>query len=97
MAYIHFDSHRAPCGFLIVATGADPADDSRTTLVQTDWDYPGIAGRLGWIPCPCGATDGTIDCEHRKAVGMIAEAFDRLHDHDGEDSPELDDCLPPRS
>ena len=45
---------------------------------KLDWDFPGLASTFGWTPCPCGTTDGTIDCEHRTAGEMIAEAHDFL-------------------
>lgn len=60
------------------------AEDGRTVIVQTDWDYPGVARDLGWQPCECGATDGTIDCAHHTASEMIASAREYLDDHDGE-------------
>lgn len=50
------------------------AEDGRDFLVQTDWDFPGIASTFGWIPCPCGRTDGTVDCAHKSASQMIADA-----------------------
>ena len=69
----------ADCGtFLLVArTG-------RTLLVQLDWDWPLLAATFGWTPCPCGATDGTIECEHRTVREMIAEAHDFLRAHAGD-------------
>ena len=60
------------------------ADDGRTVLIQTDWDYPGVASVFGWSPCPCGKTDGTVDCPHRTASEMIAEASQFLDAHIGE-------------
>jgi len=61
------------------------AENGRSILVQTDWDYPGLAMNFGWVPCPeCGFTDGTVDCKHRRASEMIAEAADYLDDHIGE-------------
>ena len=60
------------------------ADDGRDLLIQLDWDYPGIASTFGWSPCPCGQTDGTVDCPHRGASDMIAEASEFLRDHVGD-------------
>ena len=61
------------------------ADDGRTVHIGTDWDYPSIASNLGWRPCDkCRATDGTVDCEHKTASEMIAEAHDFLDEHEGE-------------
>ena len=84
-AYAFFDSDYAPCGFLIVPEDASPYDDSHTVLIQTDWDFPGVATSMGWQACSqCGATDGTVNCEHRTASDMIAEAYDWIREHDGE-------------
>ena len=74
MAYVYFDSSYAPCGFLIVPQDGDPYDDESTTLVQTDWDFPGVASRMGFVPCDCDATDGTVDCRHHTATEMISAA-----------------------
>lgn len=61
------------------------AEDGRDRLIQTDWDRPSIASNLGWKPCSeCDATDGTVDCIHRTASEMIADATDFLDDHEGE-------------
>jgi hypothetical protein len=62
---------------LIAATGQE-------ILVQTDLDFPGLASTFGWCPCPCGATDGTVDCDHRSAEDMIADAQDFLRAHVGD-------------
>ena len=60
-------------------------DESQTLLIQTDWEWPGIASTFGWVPCfECGATDGTVDCPHRTASEMIAEAGEWIRDHIGE-------------
>jgi hypothetical protein len=53
-------------------------------FVQSDWDWAGLASSLGWCPCQCGATDGTVDCTHRTVSEMLSEAFDYLSEHDGE-------------
>lgn len=54
-------------------------------FVQSDWDYAGLASSLGWQPCHCGFTDGTVDCEHRKVSEMLSDAFDFLAERDGEE------------
>ena len=59
------------------------ADDGREILIQTDWDFPCVATAFGWNPCPCGHTDGTVDCEHRTAREMIAAAREFLDEHIG--------------
>ena len=71
--------HEASFGtFLVVA------QSGREILVQTDWDFPGLASTFGWSPCSCGATDGTVDCDHRTADEMIADARDFLAAHVGD-------------
>jgi hypothetical protein len=60
------------------------AANGREILVQTDWDFPGLASTFGWSPCSCGATDGTVDCDHRTADEMIADARDFLRAHAGD-------------
>jgi hypothetical protein len=64
--------------FLIVAASG------RSILAQSDWEFPGLATTFGWTPCPCGTTDGTIDCEHRTVGDMIADAQDFLRAHAGD-------------
>lgn len=95
MAYVHFDAGYAPCGFLIVKDGANPYSEnpSDSALVQSDWDFPGVASRMGFVPCPCGATDGTVDCAHRTASEMIAAAYDFIRARAGEPFADLDDYL----
>ncbi len=60
------------------------AEDGQELLVQTDWDFPGIASTFGWSPCACGATDGTVACAHKLVGVMIAEAQAFLDDHIGD-------------
>ncbi len=47
------------------------AEDGRSILVQADWDFPGLASTFAWSPCSCGATDGTVDCDHKTAEGPV--------------------------
>lgn len=58
---------REYCAYLVTEA------DGSTDLVQTDWEYPSLAERLGWrlqdvqqddsdILCDHGSTDGTVDC-----------------------------------
>ncbi len=47
------------------------AEDGRDLLIQTDFDFPGVASTFGWSPCSCGATDGTVDCDHKTAEGPV--------------------------
>lgn len=93
MPSLFFDSRYAPSGFLIVADGANPYSDNPAdaVLIQSDWDFPAVASRCGFVPCDCGATDGTVDCEHKAAAEMIESAYDWLASRDGESFPELSD------
>lgn len=95
MAFLYFDSCYCPCGFLIVKGGTSPMDDAKTTLIQSDWDFPGVAASIGWTPCDCGSTDGTIDCKacNRKTSDMISEAYDYLRERDGQSFEALDAYL----
>ena len=79
------DPEYAPCSYLICQVSGEPGsydwdtrDESRTVLVQDDWDRPGLASSFGWTPCDCGETDGTIDCAHKTAGEMITEATEYL-------------------
>jgi hypothetical protein len=49
------------------------ADNGETVLCQVDWDYPGVASNLGFVPC-----------EHCTADAMIDSAKQFLSDHIGE-------------
>lgn len=60
------------------------SEDGRDLLVQTDWDFPAVASAFGWSACSCGETDGTVDCEHRTAGDMVADACDFLRAHAGD-------------
>ncbi len=53
-------------------------------FVQSDWDYAGLASSLGWVPCECGCTDGTVACAHRTVSEMLSDAFDYLSERDGQ-------------
>lgn len=50
------------------------AEDGQDLLIQTDWDFPGIA-----------STVGTVACAHKQAGQMIAEAQAFLDDHTGDE------------
>lgn len=65
------------------------AEDGQELLVQSDWDFPGIANSFGWTPCICGATDGTVACAHKPVSEMIAEAQAFLNDHIGDEAQDL--------
>lgn len=89
MAYINFDATVSGAEFTI------EDGQGREVFVQTDWDYGPIASAIGWTPCECGSTDGTVDCKrcNRMVGDMLAEAYDYLRDHEGEEFPTLDDYL----
>ena len=65
-----------------VVTDTETGED---ILIQTDWDYPGIAMDFGWSPCH-NETDGTIDCPvcGMLAGAMIEDARVYLNEHVGE-------------
>lgn len=81
----------APCAGEILA------EDGRSVLVQTDWDYPGTADTFGRDkrevqqedrrerPCDHSGTDGTVDCPDcgLTATDFIAAAGDWLAANDG--------------
>ncbi len=60
------------------------AENGESVLIQTDLDYPGTASSFGYCPCECGETDGTVDCPHKTASGMILEAHNYLDGHIGD-------------
>lgn len=88
MAYVDFD-----CGDSVFEIVSDNPKIKETILIQTDWDYPGIASAMGWKACDCGRTDGTVDCKscNRKASDMISEALDFIESHEGESFETLED------
>jgi hypothetical protein len=92
---------------VITLTRSDPPlrmpivlnEDGREILVQTDYDYPGIAESFGWsvssveegkphsfsLPCEHRETDGTIECPAcgEPASSFITAARDWLDEHEG--------------
>jgi hypothetical protein len=57
----------------------------KNVIIDTDYDYPGLASNFGWTPCPfCRETDGTVDCKHRTAGAMMQSAQSFLDKHIGE-------------
>jgi hypothetical protein len=70
----------------------DPASERDTVLVQTDYDFPGVASSFGWsiaydggLCCEHDGTDGTVDCPEcgRSAGAFIGAASEWLDYHDG--------------
>lgn len=70
-------------------------DTGKDKLIQTDWDYPGLASTFGWsttLTNDCDgihdhqSTDGTVDCEYcgTTASEFISDAASYLDDHIGE-------------
>lgn len=65
------------------------AEDGRSVLVQTDWDYPGTARTFGWNmaeeKCAHTGTDGTVNCPDcgKTATAFISEAGAYLDDNIG--------------
>jgi hypothetical protein len=96
MAYVSFHSS-APCGFLIVKTDGDPNNEADTQLVQSDWDFPAIAGRMGWDmgkteECDHSDSDGTVTCDCGKTSSdFISEASDYIREHEDEEFDQLDE------
>ncbi len=74
------DPGYAPCYYLICKVTGEPGyrdwntRDGESILIQSDWDFPCVASYFGFVPCKCGETDGTIDCEHKTAGEMINDA-----------------------
>lgn len=83
----------APCIGEIIAS-----DGKTTRLVQSDWDYPGVASTFGWTIqnvqkdddptynfCEHSGTDGTVDCKECgiTASEFITSAGNWLSDNDG--------------
>jgi len=64
--------------------------DGRYHLIQTDYDYAGIASTFGWRGHTHGETDGTIDCPvcGRKVGTMLASAQNYLDNNVGKMVPD---------
>jgi hypothetical protein len=87
MIAIDRDPSYAPCSYLLCVAekeagsedyGWNTRDDSKTVLVQVDFDYPGIAQSFGWDMgaskdgCDHEGTDGTVVCP---ACGKTTSQF----------------------
>ena len=81
---IERDPAYAPCGYLLCKVDLQgqwsTRDEASTTLFDVDWDFPSLAGLVGYVPCENGCTDGTITCEctRKTATNLISEAMDML-------------------
>lgn len=91
---LEYGGSYAPCCYIVckvrrLPSGSldwDETDERGTVLVQTDWDYPGIAQTFGWSlrkvqrkahhgrhgKCDHAFTDGTVTCPE---CGVSASAF----------------------
>lgn len=70
-------------------------EDDRTLLIQSDWDFPGVASTFGWscrrvqirpgFDCDHRGTDGTVTCPdcYVSAARFIEDARVWLEEHDG--------------
>lgn len=90
MTYPYVVKNTGLPGFTVI----DPESDE-TVLVDIDYDYTGLASRLGWAPCH-GSTDGTIDCPEcgKTADDLISEAYDHLMENEHEEAEGLLDYFP---
>lgn len=80
------DPDYAPCCYLVCRVKNPDAgeghydwntrDEKNTVLIQSDWDYPGLARTFGFAPkagwCQHPHTDGTVQCPD---CGMAAGDF----------------------
>jgi hypothetical protein len=89
MSRIQLWKARGIPGYLICRldpeTGCYSDAEKDSALVQTDWDYPGVARTFGWnirnmqrggADCAHSSTDGTIECAECKVTPscFIADA-----------------------
>jgi hypothetical protein len=75
---------KGPGGLYFELVPLRPVRDLEPIVFQSDWDFPGLASNFGYVPCKCGATDGTVNCTHKTATEMISAAYDFLSEHVGE-------------
>ena len=90
MAYLHFERGFVPVGFLIVRDGIDPHREAPgdSVLIQSDWDYPGVASAIGF-------DQSRLFHNRRPTIGeVISAAYDFLYERHGQSFPQLDDYLP---
>jgi hypothetical protein len=87
----------APCAGEILQVYKNGKPTGRSVLVQTDWDYPGVAQSFGWDmretqqadrvdrPCQHDGTDGTVPCPDcgLTQTDFISAAYDWLRQQDG--------------
>jgi hypothetical protein len=100
MARIRWNTDvNAPCPGEIVLLFKNGRPTKETILVQTDWDYPGVARTFGWDmtsvqpetpplgcrSCDHSGTDGTVMCPEcgLTATDFISAAYDWLIENDG--------------
>ena len=68
----------ADCGTFLLR-----AKDGRTILVQTDWDFPGVAETFGWSPPAGTLTDDVGKFAEESLFAVIGDARDFLHERAG--------------
>lgn len=84
MAFVFFDNSYAPCGFLIVPNGASPYGPG-TVLIQSDWDYPAVASKMGFFS---DEIDETYVLDKPKRKLKKRKGFNKSYEncsHDGTD------------
>lgn len=55
-------------------TGTYQTDETRSLLIQTDWDYPSVASNFGWDMRECQVTNAGyygVTCAHRGTDGTV--------------------------
>ena len=91
------DPGYAPCSYLLCGVDDEgdysTRDDDSTILFDSDWSFPSLAGLYGYVPCPDGLSDGTVDCGHGTASEHIKRAQDWMDERLGTivDSDEADE------
>ena len=68
----------ADCGMFLLR-----AEDDRTILVQTDWDFPGVAETFGWSPPAGTLIDHVGKFAEESLSTVIGDARDFLHERAG--------------
>ena len=103
------DPYYAPCCFILCRVLNPEAkdgkfdwnerDEKNTRLIQTDWDYPGLATTFLWNKarvrenekCEHDGTDGTIDCPCGVTAHQFIEAARTYLDHCVENAVVVED------
>jgi hypothetical protein len=90
MAKITYSCEPFGCYLVRIVSKSSSEREEYSTLVQTDWDLPGLATSFGWQPKDDEGnvlrdTDGTIPSEfsNKSAGDFISEARDYLDANEG--------------